>query len=171
MAESGLLGGSGLDPVKLYVSGIRELRSALKRLEPELLPELREDLKAAAEVIAVDARRRAPQPGKVTYISRQRGRTPRTRVRIRTGAARDSIRVVASGNAVLLAGGYKKTPYYGWLDFGGKLRASGRRRNTQLRPIIRRGRYIYPALDANIQLLADRVGAAVDRTMIKLDLK
>jgi len=40
-----------------------------------------------------------------------------------------------------------------------------------LRPIIRRGRYIYPALDANIQLLADRVGAAVDRTLAKLDLK
>lgn len=171
MAESGLLGGSGLDPVKLYVSGIRELRAALRKVEPELLPELRVDLKAAAEVVAADARRRAPQPGNVTYVVRQRNRRSQTRVRTRTGAARDSIRVVAGGNSIYLAGGKAKTPYYGWLDFGGKLPAKGGRRNTQVRPIIRRGRYIYPAIDANIQLLADRVGAAVDRTLAKLDLK
>jgi len=169
MPAGGLLGGSGLDPVKLYVSGIAELRRALKKVEPDLLPELRTELKAAAEVIAADARRRAPQPGRVTYLSTHKG-TGRVRYRTHTGTARDSIRVVAGGNSIYVVGGKAKVRYYGWLDFGGYNRKVGRRTNTQYRTIIRRGRYIYPALDANIQLLADRVGAAVDKTLAKLDL-
>jgi hypothetical protein len=126
-------------PAEVVVSGLKEVRSGLRKLAPELLPELRDELMQVGGKVVADAKRRAPV-GRQTW-----DRHP--------GAARDAIRVVSGGNTVYIVGGKKKVPYFGWLDFGGTLKATGNKRparvNTQYRPILSRGRMIYPAIDEN----------------------
>ena len=123
----------------VHVEGIRELRTALRRTNPELLKELRTELKRAATPVANDARRR------VNASIKNRGRS--------TGRTRASIRVGVSGNKVYIAGGKSKVPYYGWLDFGGDLAPTGRRSNYQTRTKLKKGRFLYPAIDANMPLV------------------
>ena len=123
-------------------------------MDPELLKELRGELKKAAEPIAQDARRR------VKRSIKNRSRS--------TGRAAASIRITAGGNRIRIVGGKKRVPYYGWLDFGGTLHPSGGRRNLQTRPIIRRGRYIYPAIDAGLPDVVRRVDRVVNDTARKV---
>lgn len=78
-----------------------------------------------------------------------------------TGRAEGSLRTVMSGNRVAIVGGKKRVPYYGWLDFGGRLRAQGGRRNEQYRPRKKKGRYIYPAIDAKRKVVAKAADKAI----------
>lgn len=73
----------------------------------------------------------------------------RSRMPAITGDARSSVRVVSRGNSIVVAAGSARAPYYGWLDFGGTLRPTGRRRNTITRPRVKGGRYLFPAIKAN----------------------
>lgn len=67
--------------------------------------------------------------------ARARGKVP-----ARTGRARGSVRVdPGQGAARVLAGG-SRARYFGWLDYGGRLREQ-----NISRPYRRPGRYIYPA--------------------------
>lgn len=152
---------AGPDPLTLHVTGLKELRAALKQIEPDLLPVMRDKLKAAGEVIAADARHQVPvgREGQ-----RKKGRA------LRPGAARDSIRITAGGNSVYLIGGRASVPYFGWLDFGGKLGPKGKRYNTQLRRVIKGGRYLYPAIARHSQDLANAVGKAFDEVATKAGL-
>lgn len=128
--------------VGVNITGLRELRAGLRKVDRAVLKDLRIDLKRAADLIAADARRRVP---------------------VRTGRARASIRSVAGGNTIYIAGGKKKVPYYGWLDFGGTLGPVGRRRNTQHRPKLSEGRYIYPAISAKNRELIEAADRAFRR--------
>lgn len=65
----------------------------------------------------------------------------------RSGRARGSVKSGVSGNVAYVQGGKKNIPYYGWLDFGGVLKPTGRRRNTQVRPVLRKGRFLYPTIE------------------------
>jgi hypothetical protein len=144
------------DDVRVYVTGLAELRRALRVLEPELLAPLRENLKAAGELIAADARSR------VTDGSSPWDRHP--------GLAKGSIRATAGGNNVYIIGGKAKSAYYGWLDFGGSLKPTGARTNTQQRPVIKKGRYIYPAISAKGHALVQAVAVAFDEAARKAGL-
>lgn len=116
-----------------YVSGIKELRRALKRMDPEANKALTVELRKAADPILQDAKRRVRQSIKNPARS--------------SGKAAGSLRITAGGAKVKIAGGKKAVPYYGWLDFGGALRPTGRRKNYQYRPIVGKyGRYLYPAV-------------------------
>lgn len=139
------------------MSGVRELRSSLRKVAPALLPELRGEMKAAAEVVAKDARRRV----------RRSIRNPDRS----TGRAEKSLRVLAGGNRVYIAGGKQSVPYFGWLDFGGDLKPVGYRKNTQRRSTPHRGRYIYPAIGANIDEVVDGIEKAVDRATRRAGLR
>lgn len=143
-------------PAGVYVAGVRELRRDLRRVAPALLPELRQELKAAGEVVAKDAKRRV----------RRSIRNPSRS----TGRAEGSLRVLAGGNKIYLAGGKASVPYFGWLDFGGELRPIGYRKNTISRSAPKRGRYIYPAIGANIHEVVAGVEDAVERTLRKVNL-
>jgi len=122
----------------------------LRRVAPELGPELTRRLKGAGERVVRDAQRRVRSS---TTSGRSKGR------------AAGSIRVTSSGGKVYINGGKKSLPYYGWLDFGGVLQPKGRRRNRQYRPVLKKGRYIYPAIDANRARILEAVTDAVDDTM------
>lgn len=123
------------------IIGLREFRRDLKKIDPELQKQLRSELLDLGKEIADDARADVP---------------------VRTGRARDSIKAGVSGNNAYIQGGKKTVPYYAWLDFGGVLRPTGGRRNTQVREFRKDGRFIYPAIDRARPKILDRAEKAFD---------
>jgi len=134
---------------RVEIKGLKELRRDLGRVEPELKKGFNQELKTVADVVVRDARSRVP---------------------VRTGAARDSIRAVSGGNAIFIKAGKARVPYYGWLDFGGVLERIGGRRNTQRRRKKKHGRYIYPAIAANERQLVRAAQKVFDRARRRANL-
>ena len=137
---------------------------ALRKVDPALRKEFRARLKAVGEHVAADAARRIRAD-----VARPKVRKNRSK-----GRAARSIRAqldTRGQTKVLVIGGKKVLPYYGWLDFGGELKAVGRRRNTQMRPIKKRGRYLYPAIDANRDRSIQAASRAVDDVLTKAGLR
>jgi hypothetical protein len=138
---------------EINVTGLKELRTAVRRLEPALVPEMRDRLKAAVSTATMGAvQRRISADLRATTVRPRRS----------SGRLAGSVRVVSGGNTIYIVGGKAKVPYYGWRDFGGVLKASGGRHNTQVRPFLKRGRYIYPAIDDTRAILVESVGRAFD---------
>jgi hypothetical protein len=108
----------------IHVEGLREFSQGLKRLDDDMPKVLRLGLNGVAGVVVDDAR---------------------PRVASQSGRARRSVRAKSTRTAVRVAGGGKRVPYYGWLDYGGKV---GRSRSV-VRPFKKQGRYIYPAYYAH----------------------
>lgn len=111
-----------IEPIK--IQGLREFQSALKAMDGESQKQLRTVLNTASETVARGASRRVPR---------------------KTGAAAASLRATSSQREARVTGGSKKVPYYGWLDFGGRV---GKKRSV-IRPTVKSGRYMYPAYSAN----------------------
>lgn len=125
----------------VHVIGLREFRRDLKKVDPQLQKNLRSELVKLGQEIAEDAKADVP---------------------VRSGRARDSIKAGMSGNNAYVQGGKNTVPYYAWLDFGGVLRPTGGRRNTQVREFRKDGRFIYPAIDRNRSKIEDRAQQAFD---------
>lgn len=132
----------------VYVSNLAEVRKYLRKIHPDLVPVLREDLKAAIIQNTLPAiMRKVPK---------------------KSGYAQFTINARAGGNTLYVQAGGKSSvaPYFGWLDFGGTLKGLGRGRNqTITRPIIKRGRYIYPGILETQQRLVEAAGQAVDKAI------
>jgi hypothetical protein len=111
---------------RITVEGVADLNRSLRRADPEMQKALRRSFRG----LAVKARDRI-----------------RSIVPARSGRARSSVRASATGKSAYVAAGKAAVPYVGWLDFGGTLQPSGKRRGTQVRPVVARGRYLYPTLD------------------------
>jgi hypothetical protein len=147
---------------EINVTGLRELRSALRKIDKGLLAELRDEMKDAVDVVAQDVRAHIPT---------------------NTGRAAASVRATAGGNTFYIKAGGARVPYYGWLDFGGRLpdkRVSGKRAmdggslmhpvkhvRGANRPKIREGRYLYPAIRRQTPKIIDAAGDAVDNAARK----
>lgn len=123
---------TAVDPIQ--IKGLREFQAALKQMDGETQKQLRVVLNSAADLVASGAARRVPS---------------------RSGRARASLRAQSSQREAKVVGGSKKVPYYGWLDFGGRI---GRKQGNR-RPFLQAGRYVYPTFVANrdaiYQALAD----------------
>jgi hypothetical protein len=127
----------------LYVQNLAEVQAWLRQFEPRLVPALRDELKRAVNTTVKQAVvRRVPK---------------------RSGTAAASVRGGSGGNTVYIIAGSAKAPYFGWLDFGGYLRPTGRRRNTISRPKVTTGRYLYPGIAESGPVLVEAAGRAVDR--------
>ena len=128
------------------VDGLKELRRALNKLDPELTKTMRSELLDLGKEVAVDAQRRVPE---------------------RSGRAKGSIRAGVSGNNAYVAGGRKSVPYYGWLDFGGRTPRSGRPRSVGpwkgSGPGPERGRFIYPTIVRNRREIEQKAQQAFDK--------
>lgn len=136
------------------VIGLKQLRRDLKRAERvDEMKQLRDGLKAAADVVAQEAKSRIPS---------------------RTGAARGSVRATAGGNRAFVVGGKARVPYYGWLDFGSRSPRAGNPRS--MGPWAKsgtgpsKGRFIYPAIDAKERQVAELVESALNRALNGLGL-
>jgi hypothetical protein len=133
------------------VVGLRELRRACSVMGEDMPLYLRDELKALAGVIV-----KRTQP-KVPVI---------------TGAARASVRAVIAGGGAAVRAGSAAVPYYGWLDFGGRIRHMGPSHSHVMnhylfRPYIKTGRYLYPTADESAVEMAPMVEAMLDRLFVK----
>lgn len=140
--------GSGYGDVR--IEGLRELNAALKRLDPALQKGLRTSFIRVGRRVAADAKSRMP---------------------VRSGRARASVRAGATNRGAYVAEGRADAPYVGWLDWGGVLRPSGRRRNTQVRPRIGKGRYLYPAIEANSAVIRREALSAIEEATQRAGLR
>jgi hypothetical protein len=150
---------------EVHITGLRELRAALRRVDGSILGELREGLKDAANIVSDDAR---------------------SQINSRSGKAAASIRAVSGGNTIYIKGGGARVPYYGWLEFGGTLptkrpskkkalfwsgashpskRARGARRDK-----VAEGRYIRPTVERNVPRLVEAAADAFDSARQKAGL-
>ena len=113
---------------------------------------LREANRGAAEVVVAEAR---------------------TLVPYRTGRARASLRAVATAQRGQVRGGGAKAPYFGFLDYGNKVRSGGAvgRGDSVPRPYARTGRIVYPALARQIEHVIDQYRDAVDGVLHDTGLK
>lgn len=133
------------DPIK--IEGLREFQRALKDMDGESQKKLKVVLDQAAQAVVGGASRRVPV-GK-------------------TGLARKSLRAQSSQREAKVVGGSRKVPYYGFLDFGNKPgggRGGVGRRDSNPRRFIERGRYMYPAFDAN----RESIYKALQKSIVQL---
>lgn len=136
-------------PPVITVKGIKEVRSSLLALSQDGVwkPELRQAGKTAAEIVAVEARKRA---GRGT--SNVSGGPARLGSK---GIA--SIRSVASQTSAGVKGGGASVPWYGGSDFG----TGGA--HPQFPSKIKKGRFIYPAIDAKMDEVLRSYTQSLDR--------
>jgi hypothetical protein len=135
-------------PAGVYISNLAEVRKYLRKIHPDLVPILREDLKAAIIVNTLPA-----------IIQR----VPKI-----SNYARFTIKARSGGNTLYVIAGGKSSvaPYFGWLDFGGTLRNRGPGKNqTIVRPIVKYGRYVYPGIKQTQDRLVEAAGRAVDKAV------
>jgi hypothetical protein len=122
---------------RVVVTGLRDLGKALKEAEDGAQKELALALKGIAEGVASDVRSRVPH---------------------RTGRAQASYKPRGSARGASIAFGGDKAPYVPWLEFGGRV---GKGKSVK-RPVIKGGRYLYPAITDNMQDLEQLVADAID---------
>jgi hypothetical protein len=103
-----------IEPVE--VEGFSQWQQSLDRFSSQADEKIARMLAMAAETVADDAQRLVPRGS--------------------SGAARASLKVVGP----LVTAGGPKVPYFGWLEFGGRV---GRRGSVR-RTFVPGGRYIWP---------------------------
>ncbi len=133
----------------VQVLGVAKLRASLRAAEDmENLTSFRDGLKAAADIVAQDAKGRAGGF---------------------SGRAAASIKAGASGNRAYVAGGSKALPWYGWADFGSRTPRTGQPRTVGPWAHSGKGptdgRFIYPALEAKREQVHAAVSEAVNATL------
>jgi hypothetical protein len=108
--------------LRIQVHGLKEFRRGLRQMDRNLPKGLRHAGNKAADIIVGEAKPKVPLgPG-------------------RGGHARTSVRAQSTATAARVAGGSKKFPYYGWLDFGSK-----KKYHLPERRYLQEGRYIWRA--------------------------
>lgn len=131
--------------LRVDVDGLKDLRKALRDIDKGFARELGQAGKRAAEIVADEARPKLP---------------------VRSGRARASVRATAGRGGSVVAGG-ARAPYVPWLTFGGNV---GRDGSVQ-RPVIRGGRYFYPALKARRGDVVETFEQSVEQLIEKAGLK
>lgn len=114
-----------VDPIR--VEGLSELRRALAGMEQGAHKHLRIVLNQAADLVVEGAQRR---------------------VKRRTGRAQKSIKKRSTQTQARVIAGGAKAPYFGWLDYGGKIYRHGKDAKPLVRTFEPGGRIMYPAFDA-----------------------
>lgn len=121
---------------RVTVTGLRDLSKAFKALDTDAVDAMKAALKAIAEGVAADVRSRVP---------RRSGRMAGSYV------PRGSVK----GASIAFAG--TRAPYAPWIEFGGSV---GKARSVR-RPVVKGGRYLYPAIDDNMADVEQKVADAI----------
>lgn len=106
------------EPIR--IEGLNEFVRNLKTLDGDLPKAVRLAFNKAADLVVSDAAPKVPS---------------------KSGRARRSVKSKSSQRFARVVGGNARTPYYPWLDFGGRVG----RNNSIRRPYFKDGRYIYQA--------------------------
>ena len=135
------------DGMRVNVQGLREFRTAIRRVGPDMPKALQQENKAVAGEVAGQAR--------AAYVSVYTSRS---------GRGAGSIRGLATQTRAQVAIGGARTPYMLGLEFGSN-------RFPQFRPWSgpaprgrgSRGKFLYPALRAALPGLVQRYAQAIDK--------
>lgn len=135
------------------VQGLKEARRALRTLSDDgtWKPELRAVNKSAAEIVVVEARSRAARGG--TNLAGGPARLGSKGI--------GSIRALASQTKATVAGGGASVPWYGGSDFG----SGGAHRQFPAK--LKKGRFIYPAIDDKMTEILRAYTRGLDRLTSK----
>lgn len=109
--------------VKIKVEGMWEFRKALRAVDTDLPKLLRKGLNTVAEQVADETASRVP---------------------VRSGALRDSIRPLSTQSEGRVVMGRARVPYAGWIEFGGTISPRG---TPMTRDFKREGRYLFVVAD------------------------
>lgn len=111
----------------ITVDGLDALRRRLAAADKNVAKGLGRAGKSAADIVVAAAR---------------------TKVPVRSGRARDSLRAVILRGGAGIRGGGAKAPYFGFLDYGNKVDRGGGvgRGDSQVREYLKGGRIVYPAV-------------------------
>lgn len=114
------------DNVKIQILGTKEFFRDLRSAGVQVPREMRKVFNTAGQVVATDARARVPK---------------------RSGDLAKSIKTKSTMTEGRVVMGSDEVPYAGWIEFGGKVGKGRKGKNTGSvsRPVIRTGRYLYPA--------------------------
>ena len=127
-----------VDPIR--VEGIREVAAALRAIDKGLQKELRDGMKAAAEIVVPEIQARVPH---------------------RRGKAAASVKAKGTNRGAGISFGGTKAPYFPWLDFGGSVgrgHEPGKANSGAIkRDIVQGGRYVYPAIAAKQPEVREKV--------------
>ncbi len=107
-----------LKTVGLQIEGLTEFVKNLGQLDADLPKAMKVAFNKAADVVVSQAKRQVP---------------------VQSGKARNSIKAASTKNSVRIKGGGARVPYYGWLDFGGRVG----KKDSIVRPFYSEGRYIW----------------------------
>lgn len=132
---------------RIEVENLREVAKQLRDLgDAGAKKSLRLANKAGAEIVAAEARNRAP---------------------VRTGRLRSSIRATAGQTYASVAGGGAKAPYFGFADYGNKVHSGHGvgRKDSHPRPFFAGGRIVYPALAAKRGEVTEVYARELDRVI------
>lgn len=126
------------DSMMVNITGIKEVQSALSKIDDDLKGEFKKGFKKIAESVVSDTQIKVP------YL---------------TGRAAGSLKSRSSNRGASIAFGGTAAPYYPWLDFGGKV---GRGKSIS-RPFIRKGRYLYPTIAEHSDDIREQTENMVER--------
>lgn len=138
------------EPIEVEIEGLKEFNKALRQMGGDLPKGTRLAFNEAADLIVQKARPRVDR---------------------KTGRAGRSVKAASTRKFARVSGGGNRVPYYGWLDFGGRV---GRNRAIY-RPYKGDGRFIYASyfplrdsgefadiLEAQLKDLGRRAGLVIE---------
>ncbi|HVM20528.1 MAG TPA: HK97 gp10 family phage protein [Egibacteraceae bacterium] len=137
-----------MGPIYIRVEGLNEWVRSLKAADRQLGVEVRRALNEAAEIVAREARPRYPRSsGKLQGSVKPRSTQREAGVQVGTPG---------------------RVPYAGWIDFGGTIRHHGSRHSHSTphlirRPVVRGGRYLYPAYSDRARDVENEARQALER--------
>lgn len=151
----------------ISAADLRKISRDLRAFEPELQKELAKTWRETAKTASTTARNRIRAP----YVYGTGGE-PKTRAHKGHGKrASSGITAGADNLGPFVRMSRKSSPHLRWLEFGGDLKASGRRRNTQSRERKPWGRFTYPAVFATRPEMTRRALAELDAVIAKFYAK
>jgi hypothetical protein len=124
---------------QIRIEGLKEFQRALRDMDKALPKQIRLILNDATALVIDTARPRMPS---------------------KTGRARGSLKARSSQREARVALGGTRAPYTPWLDFGGEGKVKGR---PPARPFIKKGRYLYPALESRRDEITERMSEGLDQ--------
>jgi len=124
----------------IRLDGMKEFQRALRDMDRGLPKQVRLILNEATALVIDYARPRIPSV---------------------SGRAKGSVKARSSQREARVAIGGSRAPYMPWLDFGGEGKRKGR---PPARPFIKKGRYLYPGLEAT----RDEVTAKMSEGLVAL---
>lgn len=121
---------AAIEPIK--VTGLKEFRRDLKTISADLPKCIRLANNEVADIVVVWVKDRMEKD---------------------SGGAVGTVRVASTQKEVRVKEGSAKRPYVPWLDFGGRV---GPKRSVK-RKFYSDGRYLYPALGANRDIMTEKL--------------